>query len=131
VTRWQVGLPQRLLHKAAKVLRRARSVILAEGIEKGIGNSILIKLNQIGTLTEKLDTIELAKKHNYNCIISHRSGETEDTKIADLTVATGAGHIKTGSGCRSERVASSTSSCGSSVSLDETPASPGRRAFKC
>jgi enolase len=79
--------------------------ILREGIEKGIGNSILIKLNQIGTVTETLDTIQLAGKNNYRCFVSHRSGETEDTFIADLTVATGAGHIKTGSGCRSERVA--------------------------
>jgi enolase len=79
--------------------------ILREGIEKGIGNSILIKLNQIGTVTETLDTIQLAGKNNYRCFVSHRSGETEDTFIADLTVATGAGHIKTGSGCRSERIA--------------------------
>jgi len=79
--------------------------ILQEGIEKGIANAILIKLNQIGSLTETLDTIELAKRNNYRCFVSHRSGETEDTFISDLTVATGAGHIKTGSGCRSERVA--------------------------
>ena len=79
--------------------------ILQEGIEKGIGNSILIKLNQIGTVTETLETIELARQNNYRCFVSHRSGETEDTFISDLTVATGAGHIKTGSGCRSERVA--------------------------
>ncbi len=79
--------------------------ILKEGIEKKIGNSILIKLNQIGTVTETLDTIKLAYKNNYNCFVSHRSGETEDTTIADLTVATGAGHLKTGSGCRSERIA--------------------------
>ena len=79
--------------------------ILQEGIDKGIGNAILIKLNQIGSVTETLETIELAKKNNYRCFVSHRSGETEDTFISDLTVATGAGHIKTGSGCRSERVA--------------------------
>jgi len=78
--------------------------ILAEGIAKGVANSILIKVNQIGTLTETMETIELARKNNYNCFVSHRSGETEDTTIADLTVATSAGHIKTGSGCRSERV---------------------------
>ena len=78
--------------------------ILAEGIAKGVANSILIKVNQIGTLTETMETIELAGKNNYNCFVSHRSGETEDTTIADLTVATSAGHIKTGSGCRSERV---------------------------
>lgn len=79
--------------------------ILQEGIDKGIANSVLIKLNQIGSVTETLDTIELAGHNNYRCFVSHRSGETEDTFIADLTVATGAGHIKTGSGCRSERVA--------------------------
>ena len=79
--------------------------ILREGIEKGIANAILIKLNQIGSVTETLDTIELATRNNYRCFVSHRSGETEDTFISDLTVATGAGHIKTGSGCRSERVA--------------------------
>jgi len=79
--------------------------ILQQGIEKGIANAILIKLNQIGTVTETLDTMELAGRNGYRCFVSHRSGETEDTFIADLTVATGAGHIKTGSGCRSERVA--------------------------
>jgi enolase len=79
--------------------------ILRDGIEKGIANAILIKLNQIGSVSETLDTIELAKHSNYGCFVSHRSGETEDTFISDLTVATGAGHIKTGSGCRSERVA--------------------------
>jgi len=79
--------------------------ILQKGIDEKIANSILIKLNQIGTVTETLDTIELAKQNNYNCFISHRSGETEDTTIVDLTVATNAGHLKTGSGCRSERIA--------------------------
>jgi enolase len=79
--------------------------ILQKGIDEKVGNSVLIKLNQIGTVTETLKTINLAYKNNYNCFISHRSGETEDTFIADLTVATGAGHLKTGSGCRSERVA--------------------------
>lgn len=79
--------------------------IIAQGIEAGIANSVLIKVNQIGSLTETLDAIELAKKHNYKCFFSHRSGETEDTTIADLVVATSAGHIKTGSGCRGERIA--------------------------
>jgi enolase len=79
--------------------------ILREGIDQGIANAVLIKLNQIGTVSETLDTIELAGNHGYRCFVSHRSGETEDTFISDLTVATGAGHIKTGSGCRSERVA--------------------------
>ncbi|KAA8485568.1 enolase [Arcticibacter tournemirensis] len=79
--------------------------IVQEGISAGIANSVLIKLNQIGTVWETLQAVELAQKNNYNCFISHRSGETEDTTIADLVVATNAGHIKTGSGCRSERVA--------------------------
>lgn len=79
--------------------------ILAEGIEKGIANSILIKVNQIGTLTETLDTIRLAHKNNYTTVISHRSGETEDTFIADLAVAVNAGQIKTGAPCRTERIA--------------------------
>lgn len=79
--------------------------ILAEGIEKGIANSILIKLNQIGTLTETLDAIEMAKKAGYTNVISHRSGETEDTTIADIAVATNAGQIKTGSASRTDRIA--------------------------
>ncbi|EAZ92626.1 phosphopyruvate hydratase [Crocosphaera chwakensis] len=78
---------------------------LQKGIDMGVGNSILIKLNQIGSLTETLDTIALATRHQYSSVISHRSGETEDTTIADLAVATRAGQIKTGSLCRSERVA--------------------------
>jgi enolase len=78
--------------------------ILAEGISKNVANSILIKLNQIGTVTETLETIELAYKNGYNCFVSHRSGETVDSFIADLTVAVNAGHLKTGSGCRGERI---------------------------
>ncbi len=79
--------------------------ILREGIDRGIANSILIKLNQIGTLTETLDTIRIARDADYRCVISHRSGETEDSFIADLAVATGVGQIKTGAPARSERVA--------------------------
>ena len=79
--------------------------ILKEGIEKGVGNSILIKFNQIGSLSETLDAIAMAKAAGYTAVISHRSGETEDTTIADLAVATAAGQIKTGSLCRSDRVA--------------------------
>jgi enolase len=79
--------------------------ILRRGIEQGIANSVLIKLNQIGTLSETLDTIAMARAAGYRCVISHRSGETEDTFIADLAVATGAGQIKTGAPARSERVA--------------------------
>ncbi len=78
---------------------------LGRGIKEGVGNSILIKLNQIGTVTETLDTIKLAYEHGYSAVISHRSGETEDTTIADLAVAVGAGQIKTGSVCRGERTA--------------------------
>ena len=78
---------------------------LSKGIKNGCGNAILIKLNQIGTLTETLDAIEMAQKHGYKAIVSHRSGETEDTTIADLAVATNCGQIKTGSLSRSERVA--------------------------
>ena len=78
---------------------------LQKGIDAGVGNAILIKLNQIGTLTETLETIDLATRSGYRSVISHRSGETEDTTIADLAVATRAGQIKTGSLCRSERVA--------------------------
>ena len=79
--------------------------ILATGIERGIANSILIKFNQIGTLSETLDAIAMARKAGYTTVISHRSGETEDTTIADLAVGTAAGQIKTGSLCRSDRVA--------------------------
>lgn len=75
------------------------------GLEKKCANAVLVKLNQIGTLTETLDVMQLAHRHQYNCVMSHRSGETEDTTIADLAVATNCGQIKTGSLCRSERVA--------------------------
>jgi enolase len=78
---------------------------LKEGIERGVANSLLVKVNQIGTLTETLDAIDLARQAGYSSVISHRSGETEDTTIADLAVATGAGMIKTGAPARSERVA--------------------------
>ena len=79
--------------------------ILQEAIDRGVGNSILVKLNQIGTVSETLETVRLAQRHRYGAYMSHRSGETEDTFIADLAVATGCGHIKTGSGCRGERTA--------------------------
>ncbi len=78
---------------------------LRQGIDQGVGNSILVKVNQIGTLTETLQCIEMAKRAGYTTVISHRSGETEDAFIADLAVATGAGQIKTGSLCRSDRIA--------------------------
>jgi enolase len=79
--------------------------IFAEGITKGDANAILIKLNQIGTITETLETLAMARRANYATVISHRSGETEDTTIADFAVATNAGQIKTGSLCRTDRVA--------------------------
>ena len=78
---------------------------LQKGLDNNTANSILIKLNQIGTLTETLDAIELAKKHGYTAVVSHRSGETEDTTLADVAVATNAGQIKTGAPCRTDRVA--------------------------
>jgi enolase len=78
---------------------------LARGIEQGVANSILIKLNQIGTLTETLDAIDMARRAGWTAVVSHRSGETEDATIADVAVATGCGQIKTGSGCRSDRIA--------------------------
>ncbi|MHC4335990.1 MAG: phosphopyruvate hydratase, partial [Planctomycetota bacterium] len=77
---------------------------LAKGIKQGCGNSILIKLNQIGTLTETFEAISMAKRAGWTAVISHRSGETEDTTIADLAVATGVGQIKTGSLCRTDRI---------------------------
>jgi enolase len=79
--------------------------ILAHGIEHKIANSILIKPNQIGTLTETLEAIDMAKRASYTAVVSHRSGETEDSTIADIAVATGATQIKTGSLCRSDRLA--------------------------
>ena len=78
---------------------------LKQGIEQNVANSILIKVNQIGTLTETLEAIEMAQKANYTAVISHRSGETEDTTIADIAVATNAGQIKTGSASRTDRIA--------------------------
>jgi len=103
---------QNLTHKIGKKCQLVGDDLFVtshERLEKGIkqksGNSILIKLNQIGTLSETMDTINLAKKNNFNTIISHRSGETEDTFISDLAVGTSAGQIKTGSLSRSERIA--------------------------
>ena len=78
---------------------------LSDGIAKGVGNSILIKVNQIGTLTETLDAIQMANRAGYTAIVSHRSGETEDATIADIAVATNAGQIKTGAPSRTDRVA--------------------------
>jgi enolase len=104
--------------------------ILAEGIQKGVANSILIKLNQIGTVTETLETIELAYKNSYNCFVSHRSGETPDTFIADLTVAVNAGHLKTGSGCRGERIEKFNQLMRIEHELGKTSHFAGKKAFK-
>ncbi len=103
--------------------------IFAEGISKGIANAILVKLNQIGTLTETLETIEMAKKAGYATVISHRSGETEDTTIADLAVATNAGQIKTGSLCRTDRVAKYNQLLRIERQLGARAVFPGRSAF--
>jgi len=105
------------------------SAILGQGIEKGIANSILIKVNQIGTLTETLEAIALARKSGYTAVISHRSGETEDSFIADLAVGTGTGQIKTGSLSRSDRVAKYNQLLRIEEELGAQAVYPGRRAF--
>ena len=102
---------------------------LEEGIKKGVGNSILIKLNQIGTLTETLNAIEMANRAGYTAVISHRSGETEDTTIADLVVAVNAGQIKTGAPARSERVAKYNQLIRISEELDDVAEYRGKKAF--
>ena len=103
--------------------------ILKEGIEKGIANSILIKVNQIGTLTETLEAIEMAKRAGYTAVVSHRSGETEDTTIADLAVATNAGQIKTGSLCRTDRICKDNQLLGSEDELDTVAVFNGKDVF--
>lgn len=105
------------------------TAILEEGIRRGVANAILIKFNQIGTLTETLDAIRLAHDNGYRAVISHRSGETEDTTIADLAVATGAGQIKTGSLCRSDRVAKYNRLLRIEEMLGGSAVYPGRRAL--
>ncbi len=103
--------------------------ILKEGIDKGIANSILIKVNQIGTLTETLEAIEMAKRAGYTAVISHRSGETEDTTIADLAVATNAGQIKTGSLCRTDRICKYNQLLRIEDELDDVAVYAGREVF--
>jgi len=105
--------------------------ILAEGIEKKIANSILIKVNQIGTLTETLAAIEMAHEAGYTTVVSHRSGETEDTTISDLAVAVSAGQIKTGSLCRSDRVAKYNQLLRIEQALGDKAIYPGKDAFNC
>ncbi|MBU4556051.1 MAG: phosphopyruvate hydratase [Actinobacteria bacterium] len=102
---------------------------LARGIEMGVANSILIKVNQIGSLTETLDCIEMAKRAGYTCVISHRSGETEDTTIADLAVAVNAGQIKTGAPARSDRVAKYNQLIRIEEELADSAVYPGMEAF--
>ena len=103
--------------------------ILKEGIAQGIANSILIKLNQIGTLTETLDAIEMAKRAGYTTVISHRSGETEDTTLADLAVAVNAGQIKTGSLCRTDRICKYNQLLRIEDELDSTAVFRGKEVF--
>ena len=103
--------------------------LLSEGISRGIGNSILIKVNQIGTLTETLEAIEMARAAGYTAIVSHRSGETEDTTIADIVVAVNAGQIKTGAPSRSDRVAKYNQLLRIEEQLGERAEFPGMRAF--
>ena len=103
--------------------------ILKEGIQKGIANSILIKVNQIGTLTETLDAMEMAERAGYTCVVSHRSGETEDTTIADLAVALNAGQIKTGSMSRTDRIAKYNQLIRIEDALGDTAIFPGLSAF--
>ncbi len=106
------------------------TALLQQGIEQHIANSVLIKVNQIGTLTETLAAIEMAKQAGYTAVVSHRSGETEDTFIADLAVATGVGQIKTGSLSRSDRVAKYNQLMRIEAQLGQTASYPGFRAFR-
>ncbi len=103
--------------------------ILKRGISEGLANALLVKVNQIGTLTETLEAVEMAKTHAYSNILSHRSGETEDTTIADLAVATRCGQIKTGAPCRSDRVAKYNRLLRIEEELEGVASYPGRKAF--
>ena len=103
--------------------------ILQEGINRGIATSILIKVNQIGTLTETFDAIDLARSHGYTAVVSHRSGETEDTTIADIAVAFNAGQIKTGSLSRTDRIAKYNQLLRIEEELGSSAVYPGRSAF--
>jgi len=128
---WKV-LTQRLGKKVQLVgddLFVTNTQFLKQGIETGVANSILIKVNQIGTLTETFSAIEMAKRAGYTAVVSHRSGETEDTTIADIAVATNAMQIKTGSLCRSDRLAKYNQLLRIEEDLGETAVYPGRGAF--
>jgi len=105
------------------------AVRLQQGIDRGVANSILVKVNQIGTLTETLDTVALATRRAYTSVISHRSGETEDTTIADLAVATNCGQIKTGAPARSDRVAKYNQLLRLEADLGEAASFPGAGAL--
>ncbi|HIA08950.1 MAG TPA: phosphopyruvate hydratase [Chromatiaceae bacterium] len=129
---WAI-LTEKLAHRIQLVgddLFVTNPAILQEGIDKNIANSILIKVNQIGTLTETMDAIALAHSSNYTTVISHRSGETEDTTIADLAVATGAGQIKTGSLSRTDRIAKYNQLIRIEEELGSSVGYAGRGAFK-
>ena len=128
---WKV-LTQRLGKKVQLVgddLFVTNTQFLKQGIDTGVANSILIKVNQIGTLTETFAAIEMAKRAGYTAVVSHRSGETEDTTIADIAVATNALQIKTGSLCRSDRLAKYNQLLRIEEDLGETAVYPGRGAF--
>ena len=128
---WKL-LTQRLAGKVQLVgddLFVTNPAILTEGIARGVANSILVKLNQIGTITETLEAIALARRAGYTAVVSHRSGETEDTTIADLAVATNAGQIKTGSLSRSDRVAKYNRLIRIEESLGSKASYPGLAAF--
>jgi enolase len=128
---WQ-HLTQRLGSKVQLVgddLFVTNTRILKKGIEAGVANSILIKINQIGTLTETFAAIEMAKRNGYTSVVSHRSGETEDTTIADIAVATNALQIKTGSISRSDRIAKYNQLLRIEEDLGDTALYPGRDAF--
>lgn len=130
---WKI-LTEKLGHRIQLVgddLFVTNTKILAEGIDKKIANSILIKVNQIGTLTETLAAIKMAHDAGYTAVVSHRSGETEDTTIADLAVATSAGQIKTGSLCRSDRVAKYNQLLRIEQMLGDKAVYPGKKAFNC
>jgi enolase len=130
---WKI-LTEKLGHRVQLVgddLFVTNTKILAEGIEKKIANSILIKVNQIGTLTETIAAINMAHEAGYTVVVSHRSGETEDTTIADLAVALSAGQIKTGSLCRSDRVAKYNQLLRIEQKLGDQAVYPGKKAFNC
>jgi enolase len=128
---WKLGT-QRLSARTQLVgddLFVTNPVRFGRGIDEGIANAILIKVNQIGTLTETLDVIEMARRAGYRCMMSHRSGETEDTTISDLAVATGVGQIKTGAPNRGERTAKYNQLLRIEEMLGEAARYPGKRAF--